>query len=66
MPDRPDTIYCEECKSNIPIVRTEEGTTIICCPKCSGECIVCDCHLAQSCFSKEEKVIVRHAPDPEA
>ena len=56
------TIFCEECGKDIQIERTPEGVLVVLCPNCSGECMVCDCHLVKTCFSDEEKLLVRH-PD---
>ena len=52
-------LYCEECQHHIPVEETEDGTVIIHCPKCIGECAACDCHLAADCFSSSVQVIVR-------
>lgn len=43
--------YCKECDKDIPIERLEDGTIIIQCPHCVGECITCGCHLVEECFS---------------
>lgn len=52
-------LYCKECQRDIPVEETEDGTVIILCPKCIGECAACDCHLAADCFSSSVQVIVR-------
>lgn len=53
------TIYCSECAADIPYERLADGTVVIHCPKCIGECAVCDCHLVKTCFEREG-VVVRH------
>lgn len=45
------SIYCDDCKKDIPVEELEDGSIVIHCPKCIGECTVCDCHLAKVCFS---------------
>ena len=57
---REETMYCSECKADIPIDYFEDGTVIVNCPKCIGECVTCDCHLAQECFSDKPQVQVIH------
>lgn len=57
-----EIIYCTECQKEITIEHLEDGSIIVRCPKCIGECLTCDCHLAQECFSGEENVKVVH-PD---
>lgn len=54
------SIYCEECAQTIPIEHTPDGTIIVHCPSCTGECMTCDCHLVKTCFTQEEKIHVRH------
>lgn len=54
------TVYCDECKKDIPVETLEDGTVIIHCPKCTGECVVCDCTLAVKCFSDVKNVKVLH------
>ena len=54
------TIFCEVCKQDIKVEETEEGTLIVHCPNCSGECMICDCHLVKTCFTDAEKIMVRH------
>lgn len=57
---REDTLYCSECRNNIPISYFEDGTIIVHCPKCIGECMSCDCHLARECFADAPRVHVIH------
>ena len=57
---REETLYCRECQADIPIHYFEDGTVIVNCPKCIGECVTCDCHLAQECFSDVPRVHVIH------
>jgi hypothetical protein len=57
-----ETMYCEECESDVPVEKLEDGTIIIHCPKCIGECVTCDCYLASSCFSSSAKVVFRPLP----
>lgn len=63
MENIPDKIFCEDCKKDIPIETLEDGTIVIHCPKCTGECSLCDCHLVKQCFSDEPRVEIRHLPD---
>ena len=56
------TVYCNECKKDIPIEELEDGTIVVRCPKCVGECMLCDCHLVKECFAETPGVRVRH-PD---
>jgi hypothetical protein len=60
MPNPVRTMYCEECRTNVPVEECEDGTVIIRCPKCTGECMLCDCHLAANCFEPTTRVIVTH------
>lgn len=53
-------IYCDECNHEIPVEELEDGTILIHCPKCTGECLVCDCHLVSKCFSDSDKVKLIH------
>lgn len=53
-------IFCEVCKKDIEVEETEDGTLIVHCPSCTGECMVCDCHLVKTCFTDAEKIMVRH------
>jgi hypothetical protein len=48
--------YCKECDKNIPVERLEDGTIIIHCPHCKGECLICGCHLVDECFGDAPKV----------
>jgi hypothetical protein len=57
------SLYCEECKRDIPVETLENGTIIIHCPRCIGECMACDCALAVKCFADEPKVKVLHLAD---
>jgi hypothetical protein len=63
MEDIPDKIYCEECRKDIAIESLDDGSIVIHCPKCIGECSLCDCHLVSQCFSDTPKVVVRHLRD---
>jgi hypothetical protein len=54
-----ETLYCDECKRHVPIEHQEDGSIIIHCPKCIGECAVCDCHLAARCFESSSRVLLR-------
>lgn len=56
-------IFCNECFQDIPIEELDDGTVIVHCPKCVGECIICDCHLVKECFPDVPKVKVRHPDD---
>ncbi|MFQ5864052.1 MAG: hypothetical protein ACE5IW_02370 [bacterium] len=56
------TRYCDECKKDIPVEELEDGTVIIHCPKCVGECMLCDCHLVKECFPGAARVTIQH-PD---
>ena len=53
-------VFCEECKKDIDVEELSDGTIVIHCPKCVGECAVCDCHLVQECFSDKPRVKVKH------
>lgn len=57
------TIYCDECKKDIPIEELEDGTIIVHCPRCVGECMLCDCHLVKECFPDTPGVKVQHPDD---
>jgi hypothetical protein len=48
--------YCEACKEYVPIEWLPGGTVLIHCPRCTGECLVCNCHLAEKCFSEGLRV----------
>lgn len=50
------TQFCKECDKDIPIEKLEDGTIVIHCPKCTGECITCGCHLVKECFSNVKNV----------
>jgi len=54
-----EEVYCDECKQKVPIEVCADGTRIVHCPKCVGECAVCDCHLAAQCFETAQRVILR-------
>lgn len=58
-------MFCEECGKDVPVEKMDDGTIVISCPKCIGECSLCDCHLVSQCFSDQDKVEVRRAPEPE-
>lgn len=58
-------MFCEECGKDVPVEKMDDGTIVISCPKCIGECGSCDCHLVNHCFSDQDKVEVRHTPDAE-
>jgi hypothetical protein len=55
-----ETKYCAECKTDIPVGHFDDGTIIVYCPRCIGECLTCDCHLAQECFADAPSVKVIH------
>lgn len=57
------TIFCEDCQEDIPIEELEDGTVIVHCPKCIGECMLCQCHLVNECFPDTPKVKLRHPDD---
>ncbi len=54
-----EEVYCDECKETVPIELCDDGTRIVHCPKCVGECAVCDCHLAARCFETARRVVLR-------
>ncbi len=54
------TIFCSECSKEIPVEKLDDGTILIHCPKCNGECLTCDCHLVSECFSASPSVKVIH------
>lgn len=47
-----DYFYCEKCEMHVACIRLEPGIWEVQCPKCVGECAVCGCHLASSCFGQ--------------
>lgn len=51
-----EKIYCEECGKDIPVEVIDDGTFLVYCPKCTGECVICDCHLVRECLSDGSKV----------
>ncbi len=57
------TLYCDECKKDIPVETLEDGMIIIHCPKCVGECMACDCRLAVECFPENPSVKILHHED---
>jgi hypothetical protein len=57
-------LFCDECKKDILCEKMSDGTTVVHCPKCIGECLTCECHLANNCFEPGLRVIVNH-PDSE-
>lgn len=57
-----EIIYCIECQKEIQIEHLEDDSIIVLCPQCIGECMICDCHLVQECFSDVKNVKVIH-PD---
>ena len=57
------TIYCKDCKDDIPIEELEDGTVVVNCPKCIGECTICHCHLVDECFPDTPNVRVQHPDD---
>ncbi len=52
------TIFCSECNKEIPFEKVGDGVIIIHCPRCTGECLTCDCHLVSECFSATPNVKV--------
>jgi NAD-dependent SIR2 family protein deacetylase len=54
------TVFCSECDKKIPVEEFDDGTILIHCPKCTGECLTCDCHLVSECFSASPNVKVIH------
>lgn len=56
-------IYCKDCQKDIPIEELVDGTIVVRCPRCIGECIICDCHLVKECFPDTPHVRVRHPDD---
>ena len=63
MENKFNKIYCEECKKDISVENLDDGVVLIHCPKCVGECLACDCHLAQNCFADAPKVKVLHVEE---
>lgn len=61
MENIPYKLYCEECKKDIDVETMDDGTIVIQCPKCVGECSICDCHLARECFADEPRVEIKHS-----
>lgn len=49
-------IFCEMCEKEIPVEELENGTLVIYCPNCTGECVTCDCYLARDCFSDRSTI----------
>ncbi len=45
-------MFCSECDENVPVERLPDGTLLIQCPRCTGECAICRCHLVESCFAQ--------------
>lgn len=57
-----DTIYCDECEQDIPVEELQNGSVIVHCPRCIGECLSCECYLVAACFPNRPRVTVIH-PD---
>jgi hypothetical protein len=53
------TMYCRECTSDVPVEELPDGSVLIHCPKCVGECMACDCYLAANCFDSSIRIEVR-------
>ncbi len=66
MENRFKTIFCSECNIDIPIEELEEGAILVHCPKCTGECLTCECHLVSECFSDTPNVKVIHSKKSES
>lgn len=52
-------MHCKECGENIPVEELPDGSVLIHCPKCVGECVACNCYLAANCFDQAVRVEVR-------
>jgi hypothetical protein len=57
-----DYFFCDECQEHVPCVRQQPGVWEIRCPRCAGECAVCNCHLSNYCFGKGNSVRMILAP----
>lgn len=59
-----ESLYCQECKDDIPVSYFEDGSILIHCPRCIGECVTCDCHLALNCFQDVGQIRIIHPAAP--
>ena len=55
-----DYFYCDECKKHVPCIRLEPGVWEVQCSECVGECVLCGCHLAETCFGKGKVHVQAH------
>jgi hypothetical protein len=59
---RTDYFYCDECGEHVPCIRHEPGVWEIQCPRCVGECALCQCHLAGACFGQGTPIMMVKPP----
>ncbi len=55
LPEDTDYLYCSQCKSHVPCRRIPTGGWEVECPGCSGECVICACHLRRFCFGSRDQ-----------
>ena len=55
-------IYCDDCQRDINVEELPDGSVLIHCPRCVGECMVCECHLKEKCFRDVPGAKVKHEP----
>lgn len=56
-------MYCSECGENVPVEKLPEGVLLIHCPRCTGECAICRCHLVESCFAQGLQAKLVRSPE---
>jgi hypothetical protein len=61
--EKNEMIFCAVCDADISVDHIDDGTVIINCPRCIGECLACDCHLAEECFPDTNLIKVIHAKE---
>jgi len=51
--------WCDACHKKVRVERHENGPVVVHCPKCVGECALCECRLAEACFRSGEEVTAK-------
>lgn len=50
-----DYLFCDVCGIHVPCQRLPSGGWEVRCPGCTGECLLCECHLKRFCLGSREE-----------
>ncbi len=55
-----DYLYCHECGHHVGCTRLQPGVWEVQCPRCVGECGLCDCSTTGTCHGQDGSPVQTH------